>query len=68
MVKHLQKVGNSHGIILDKPILDLLNADEHTSFEIVPQGKGLLLMPVSVADAYAKVAKKHRKSLDKLGR
>ena len=66
MVKHLQKIGNSRGIVLDKPILDLLNLDETTAFEITPEKNGLFLRPLSSREAYNYIAQKHRKSLDKL--
>ena len=32
MIKHLQKIGNSKGIVIDKPILDLLNVEENGAF------------------------------------
>jgi antitoxin component of MazEF toxin-antitoxin module len=67
MIKHLQKIGNSRGIVLDKPILDLLKIPADGAFEITPQKGGLFLKPVTAESAYAKVAQKHRKSLDKLG-
>ena len=34
MIKHLQKIGNSRGIIIDKPILDLLHVEENGAFEV----------------------------------
>lgn len=68
MVKHLQKIGNSRGIILDRAILDLLNVDDKTSFEITMQDDGLFLRPLTAREAYLKVAKNHRKSLDKLAK
>ena len=68
MIKHLQKVGNSRGIVIDKPILDLLHIDEDTSFEITQEKNGLFLRPLSASEAYRKVSQKHRKSLDKLAK
>ena len=68
MIKHLQKIGNSRGIVLDKPILDLLHLDDNTAFEITQEKNGLFLRPLSSAEAYTKVAEKHRKSLDKLAK
>ena len=68
MVKHLQKIGNSRGIVIDKAILDLLNIDENASFEVKAEKKGLFLRPISAAAAYKKIAKKHRKSLNKLAK
>jgi antitoxin component of MazEF toxin-antitoxin module len=66
MIKHLQKIGNSRGIVLDKPILDLLGVKPEGSFELLPQKGGLFLKPIDAKQAYKKIAKKHRKSLDKL--
>jgi antitoxin component of MazEF toxin-antitoxin module len=68
MIKHLQKVGNSRGLVLDKPILDLLHVEENATFEITHEKNGLFLRPLSAAEAYAKISKKHRKSLDKLAK
>lgn len=68
MIKHLQKIGNSKGIILDRPILDLLNVPDDGAFEITQQNGGLFLKPMTAKQAYARIAKKHLKSLDKLAK
>jgi antitoxin component of MazEF toxin-antitoxin module len=68
MIKNLQKVGNSRGIVLDRPILDLLNIQENTAFEITQVKNGLFLKPLSATEAYERISKKHRKSLDKLAK
>jgi antitoxin component of MazEF toxin-antitoxin module len=68
MIKHLQKVGNSRGIILDKPILDLLHIEENSAFEITQKKDGLFLKPISANQAYKKISQKHRISLDKLAK
>ena len=68
MIKHLQKIGNSRGIVLDKPILDLLGVKPDGSFEISQQKGGLFLKPIDARQAYKKVAQKHRKSLNKLAK
>ena len=68
MLKHLQKIGNSRGIVLDKPILKLLQVDvENGAFEITAKDGGLFLKPVDISQTYDRVARRHRKSLDKLG-
>ena len=67
MIKRLQKIGNSRGIVLDRPILDLLDMPSDGAFEVTPQRGGLFLRPLTAREAYEKVATKHRKSLDKLG-
>jgi antitoxin component of MazEF toxin-antitoxin module len=66
MIKHLQKVGNSRGIVLDKPILELLHIADNAVFEITQEKNGLFLKPLSAEDAYRKISQKHRKSLNKL--
>ncbi len=66
MIKKLQKIGNSRGILLEKPLLKLLKVEEDDSVEIVPHEEGLLIKKVDVQSAYREISKKHRKSLDKL--
>ena len=68
MIKHLQKIGNSRGIVLDRPILELLEVPPDGAFELTPRQGGLFLKPITAKEAYEKVAKKHRKSLDKLAK
>lgn len=67
MIKKLQKIGNSRGILLEKALLKLLKVDDDDQVEIIPQDEGLLIKKVSAKSAYEEVSKKHRKSLDKLG-
>jgi antitoxin component of MazEF toxin-antitoxin module len=67
MIKRLQKIGNSRGIVIDKAILDLLKVDADGAFEVITKQGGLFLKPVSKKDLYEKLSKKHRMSLDKLG-
>jgi len=67
MIKKLQKIGNSRGIVLDKALLELLNLDEEDTVELVPRDEGILLKKVESRTAYEQVAQQHRRSLDKLG-
>ncbi len=67
MIKKLQKIGNSRGIILEKPLLELLKVDKDDKVEIIPQENGLLIKKVDAKSAYQAISEKHRKSLDKLG-
>ncbi len=72
MQKRLTSIGSSLGIIIDKPILDLLNITKNTPLEITTDGDRLILRPVRVIDdedardAYARVASRHQRSLKKL--
>jgi antitoxin component of MazEF toxin-antitoxin module len=46
MVKNLTKHGNSYALVIDKPILELLNATPETRFEVITDGQCLVLSPV----------------------
>lgn len=46
MRKKLATVGNSLGIIIEKPILSLLNIDRNTELEIRTDGDRLILEPI----------------------
>ena len=45
MLKKLSRIGNSLGVILDRPILELLQIDESTPLELITDGKVLILRP-----------------------
>lgn len=47
MKKKLSKYGNSRALVIDKPILELLDIDENTELEISTDGKSLLITPIS---------------------
>ena len=68
MIKPLLKIGNSQGIIIDKPILELLKIKEGSSFDVSTIDGGLFLKPINFKKMYKKVATRHRKSLDNLGK
>ncbi len=46
MIKNLTKHGNSLALVIDKPILELLQASADTPFEIITDGRSLVLTPV----------------------
>ena len=46
MIKRLTKHGNSYAVVIDKPILELLKATPETPFEIITDGRSLVLTPV----------------------
>jgi antitoxin MazE len=46
MFKTLTAIGNSLGLIIEKPILDLLKIDRNTPLEVTTDGKGLYIRPV----------------------
>ena len=73
MIKNLTKHGNSYAMVIDKPILELLQATPETSFEILTDGRSLVLTPVRDAEgekkfdqAVAMVHKRFGKAMKKL--
>lgn len=46
MIKKLSKHGNSLALVIDRPILELLEIDERTSLEISTDGQALVISPV----------------------
>ena len=45
MIKTLTKHGNSYALVIDKPILDLLNIRPDTPLTVTTDGKSLLVSP-----------------------
>lgn len=75
MRKNLTVVGNSLGIIIEKPILELLGIGKETQLEMITDGKCLILKPVSEADktnkiraATRRVMKNHDQTLRELAK
>ena len=73
MIKTLTKHGNSYAMVIDKPILELLRATPETPFEIISDGRSLVLTPVRNAreekkfeDALAMVHKRFGRAMKKL--
>ena len=56
MIKKLVRHGNSRALIIDKPILELLGADENAEFTITTDGKSLTITPVSSAEEERRLA------------
>jgi len=46
MTKRLQAIGNSAGIIIDRPILDLLGITQDTDLDLKTDGKRLIITPL----------------------
>ena len=50
MIKKLVRHGNSRALVIDKPVLDLLNIGDDVEFEISTDGTSLLMTPLRDAD------------------
>lgn len=66
-------IGNSMGIIIDKPILDLLGIGRESEVEITTDGRRLIIEPaeetgdtIEVRKLSKKVLKTHSKTFQKL--
>jgi antitoxin MazE len=75
MRKTLTTIGNSLGLIIDRPILELLHIDKDTPLEIETDGKSLIIRPVTpedrksqVRDATKRMMDAHDKTLRKLAK
>jgi antitoxin component of MazEF toxin-antitoxin module len=74
MVKKLIQHGNSAALILDKPILDLLNFEMDTPLEISTDGKNLIISAQTIKNgekdilrSLEKINKRYATALKKLG-
>jgi antitoxin component of MazEF toxin-antitoxin module len=68
MLKKLVQHGNSSALVIEKPILELLNIDQNSTLEVTTDGKSLIIKPIekSISKSLEKVNKIHGKTLKKL--
>jgi antitoxin component of MazEF toxin-antitoxin module len=80
MIKKLSKHGNSLVILIDKPILELLNLNEDTPLRISTDGNNIIIQPIrdaaekpgsissdtKIQAAYEKLAEKYAIALKEL--
>ena len=74
MRKKLSVVGNSLGIIIDRPVLELLRIDKDTPLDISTDGDALIIRPMRnakserVRAAAVRISEKHAKEFEKLAK
>jgi antitoxin MazE len=77
MKKRLSTIGGSLGLVIDKPILELLKITRDTELELTTDGRGLYLRPIrpgsqisdeEVDRAFEKVNKKYSRALKNLAK
>ena len=76
MRKNLSAIGNSLGLVIEKPILELLNITRDTELEVTTDGTRLIVEPVreveakgrrgGVGAATKRVMKNHDRTLRRL--
>ena len=64
MIKTLVKHGNSSALVIEKPILSLLGATADSAFEVITDGKSLILTPIQDAVRH----NRFRKAMEKTGK
>jgi antitoxin component of MazEF toxin-antitoxin module len=74
MVKKLIQHGNSSAIVIDKPIMEMLNITSETLLELTTDGKNIILSPQNTAaqetailKSLEKINKKYGSVLKRLG-
>lgn len=72
MRKKLSAVGNSFGLVIEKPILELLKIDRDTELEMTTDGERLIIEPVrskkTLKASAEKIMKKHDSTFRKLAK
>jgi antitoxin component of MazEF toxin-antitoxin module len=68
MIKTLTKHGNSYALVIDKPILDLLNIRPDTPLTISTDGKALVVAPEEGEKERSGVSEEFEQSLEKVNR
>ncbi len=75
MLKTLTRHGNSAALIIERPVLELLNADLNTVFDITTDGTALILTPVkdekrlsSIRSSIERIGSRYRKTFEELAK
>lgn len=77
MRKTLTNIGNSLGLIIERPVLELLNIDKDTQLDVSTDGDALIIRPVRaeigdkrarVKASAAKLMKAHHETMKKLAK
>ena len=74
MIKKLSAIGNSLGLVIDRPILDLLGIAKDTLLEITTDGKALIIRPAKLSrkerllDSTKRMMTAHEMTLRKLAK
>ncbi len=75
MIKKMVQHGNSAAIIIDKPIMELLDFDLDTPLEISTDGRNLIVSPITdtkrmekLEASLSKINQTHRKTLEQLAK
>ena len=74
MIKKLIQHGNSVALVIDKPIMEMLNLSNETTFELSTDGRNIILSPQpesnrqnEILQSLEKINKKYGAVLKRLG-
>lgn len=65
IVKKLTRQGNSTALVIDKPLLDLLEFDQDTELKITVKGRQLIVEPLTKSERAARIAEISKRDLKK---
>ena len=74
MTKKLTHIGNSLGLVIEKPILELLSITQETELEMTTDGRRLIIEPVGpprkrrITDAAKRAMDKHENTFRRLAK
>ena len=73
MKKHLTNIGNSLGLVIEKPILELLAITQETELDMITDGKRLIIEPSGpnrrrLADAAKRALDAHESTFRRLAK
>jgi antitoxin MazE len=75
MIKTMIQHGNSSALVIDKPIMELLNIEQNTPLEIITDGKNIIISPIRDTNrldkltlSLNKINSKFSKTLEKLAK
>lgn len=64
MIKKLTRLGNSSALVIDRPLMELMEIDNDTELKVTVEGRKLTIEPLDEKDR----AKRFRQVVQKTGR
>ena len=68
MIKTLTKLGNSHALVIDKPLLEALGIGPDTPLQVTVSGNSLIVTPANVGVGREEIAESIRKLRPRYGK
>jgi antitoxin component of MazEF toxin-antitoxin module len=65
MLKRIQQIGNSQGVIIDKTVLRLVGAEDATALDLTVENGAIVLRPIDEAGRKARLEEAAKTVLNK---